>query len=340
MSEIEVLDELGPLPPEDGANASAADHEPGADREQAQDDTTQAETVSGIDPSTLPATLAGGGALPPTAEEPKLASRGRFRLTLALLAGVGVAAVAIAIAVAANGNTHNGVPNTNWSSWKPSSSGSEGVNEIAQHVEAYYRLNQGKTLDVVTPLAVTSTDSSGVTTGSGLTVAVDPGSKSSSSSATQTQLELLGGKTVAYNVCGLGAKDCTLGGKPSAERLLLLRREALELALYTFTYVSGTDNVLVVLPPGKTEHGKGKSASKPVTVTVLFVKQAMQQFLDQPLSRTLALYPPDVSELKLWSQTAEANMVDQVTSRYLFSEQVESQQEGGRLLVLSPLPTQ
>lgn len=338
MSDIEVLDELDPIPPEDGADTADTEREPGTDRERGRDDTTQAETVSGIDPASLPATLAGDGSMPPTAREPEAPNRGRFRFILALLAGTGVAAVAIAIAVAANGNTHNGVPNTNWSSWKPSSSGSEGVSEIGQHVAAYYRANQASGLDVVTPLSVTSTDSSGVATGSGLTVAVNPGSKSSSSSAESSELELLVGKTVAYNVCGLGAKNCTLGGKPSSSRLLLLRREALELALYTFTYVSGTDNVLVVLPPGKTE--AGKSSGKPVTVTVLFVKQELQQWLNQPLSNTLALYPPDVSELPLWSKTAEAGLVDQLTARGLFSEQIESQQEGGRLLVLSPLPAQ
>lgn len=339
MSDFEVLDELEPIPPEDGADVSDTGDEASNDPEQSPDNTTQAEAVSGIDPASLPATLAGGASLPPTAQEPTPPARRRFRVTLAVLTGIGVAAVAIAIAVASNGNTHNGVPNTNWSSWKPSSSGTEGVSEIAQHVAAYYRANQASALDVVTPLSVTSTDSSGVTTGSGLTVAVSPGSKSSSSSAVSSELELLGGKTVAYNVCGLGAKNCTLGGKPSSSRLLLLRREALELALYTFTYVSGTDNVLVVLPPGKTEPSSSKTG-KPVTVTVLFVKQELQQWLNQPLRNTLALYPPDVSELPLWSKSAEASMVDQLTARGLFSEQVQSQQEGGRLLVLSPLPAQ
>jgi hypothetical protein len=194
---------------------------------------------------------------------------------------------------------------------------------------------------MVTPLSVKSTSSDGTTTGSGLTVAVSASSGSStSSSATAGELELLGGQTVAYNVCGLGGKNCALGGTPSAARLLLLRREALELALYTFQYISGTDNVLVVLPPGRTATNKSGTKTKPVTVSVLFVKQQLKQELSEPLSRTLALYPPQLSQLTLWSQTQEASLVNEVTADGLFSEEVESQQEGGRLLVLDQLASQ
>jgi len=82
---------------------------------------------------------------------------------------------------------------------------------------------------------------------SGLQVAVRPNAASS-------QVRLLGGNTVAYNLCGIGGKNCSIGtGAPSTDRLLLLRREALELALYTFKYLGGTDNVLAVLPPGHSQ---------------------------------------------------------------------------------------
>ena len=64
-------------------------------------------------------------------------------------------------------------------------------------------------------------------------------------------MSLLTGNTIAYNLCGVGGKDCAIGaGTPSNSRLLLLRREALELALYTFKYIRGTQNVLTILPPG------------------------------------------------------------------------------------------
>lgn len=272
----------------------------------------------------------------------------KFRIALAGLVGIAVAAIAIAIVVATRGGNHNTVAAPgHWSSWAPDSSSSQGVSEIADYVAPYYRINASQQLDVVTPISVAQANASGGTTGNGMLVAVNeaPSGKVSNSS-----LALLNGKTVAYNICGLGPKDCELSGRPSVDRMLLLRREALELALYTFTYISGSQNVLAVLPPGRTV-SSGSSASKNsvssssssgkrVTVGILFVRKELQPWLKVPLSKTLQNFPPDVSELPIWSQSEEAGLVDQITARGLFSSQVEADQEGGKLLVLSPLPPQ
>jgi hypothetical protein len=292
--------------------------------------------MSDMDSAPMPAALADSGTVSQTAQPAVAPSRGRFRITLVLLVAVAVAAIAIAIAVASNGNTHSGVKATGWSSWVPSSNGTAGINQIAAHVGPHYRTNASTELDEVTQLSVTSTSSTGTTTGKGPSVAVDATSSSSSSSA--GELELLGGNTVAYDVCGLGtAGDCSLGGTPSAARLLLLRREALELALYTFQYISGTDNVLVVLPPGRTKTNASGSKTKAVTVSVLFVKKELQQFLNHPLTHTLGAKTPSVSELTGWIKTEEAAKVNAITESGLFSAQIESEQEGGRLLVLDQL---
>ena len=40
-----------------------------------------------------------------------------------------------------------------------------------------------------------------------------------------------------------------MGGKPSQERLKVLHREALELALYTFRYLPDVEGVVTLLPP-------------------------------------------------------------------------------------------
>jgi hypothetical protein len=44
-------------------------------------------------------------------------------------------------------------------------------------------------------------------------------------------------------------------GKPSKERMLLLRREGLELALYSFRYLKDVKQVVVLIPatPGKAQ---------------------------------------------------------------------------------------
>ena len=113
-------------------------------------------------------------------------------------------------------------------------------------------------------------------------------------------VSLLSGNTIAYNLCGIGGKDCAIWvGTPSTNRLLLLRREALELALYTFKYISGVENVVAILPPGRTVHDEhadqelcrrptAQRPGKPIDLAVLFVRQELQPLLEQPLSRHAA----------------------------------------------------
>ena len=60
---------------------------------------------------------------------------------------------------------------------------------------------------------------------------------------------MLGGTTAVYNLCGLGTSCAIAAGTPSLAGELLLRREALELALYTFRYIHGVDSVVAILPP-------------------------------------------------------------------------------------------
>jgi hypothetical protein len=259
----------------------------------------------------------------------------RFRVALAVLFGVAVAAIAIAVVVASQGNGRNSIVGTaNWSSWTPDSSGSSGISEIAQHVAPYYRVSSAQQLDVITPLQLSQTTAADTTSGNGITVAVNEGTSTKNES-----LGLLNGRTVAYNVCGLGAKDCELTGDASTSRMLLLRREGLELALYTFEYISNSQNVVIVLPPGHTVTSTGAS-EKGVTVTLLFIRKELQPLLNVPLSRTLGEYPPELSQLTLWSKSEEAGLVDQITAQGLFTSQVESLQVGGNALVLTALPAQ
>ncbi len=127
-------------------------------------------------------------------------------------------------------------------------------------------------------------------------------------------LGLLNGKTVAYNVCGLGTKqDCAMSGTATTNRMLLLRREALELALYTFRYIGGAQNVVVVLPPGHdTVTAGGSSGVMPVTAALAFVRGQLAPWLQLPLNRTLTQIPPEVSQLGSWSKGDEAGLVDQL----------------------------
>jgi hypothetical protein len=276
----------------------------------------------------------------------------RFRIAIAALVGIAIGAIAVALVViASNGSSAD--TGTKWSDWSPADDGVLGAREIANHVAPFYRISSVDQLDVVTVVNLSSASpssasasgasSSNTTTNSSLQVAVrsDPSS---------SQVSLLGGKTIAYNLCGIGSSNCTIGaGKPSPDRLLLLRREALELALYTFKYINGIQNVVAILPPGHTVQGctgicpnpHVRSAVKPVDIALLFVRDELKPWLTRPLSYTFPeRFPPSVPELSLWKQTPEAGLVAQITERGLFSEQLVQTQDGSNLIVLDPQPPQ
>ncbi len=118
-----------------------------------------------------------------------------------------------------------------------------------------------------------------------------------------------------------------------------MRREALELALYTFKYISDSQNVLVGAATAATRRRRARPARvpRPSPSRVRFRAKELQPLLDVPLSgafRSTRLRWP-ISRAGR-SQT-EAKLVDEITGAGLFSSQVETQQKGGRLLVLSPL---
>ncbi len=263
----------------------------------------------------------------------------KFKAATVGLAGIGIAAIVAIVLILSSGTKTQ--QQASWSSWSPPDSGLLGARDIADHVAPYYRLSATEQLSVVTVVNLGNPSDVNQTTGApiGLQVAVRP-------DPTSSAVSLLTGNTIAYNLCGVQGPGCQLGGTPSSARLLLLRREALELALYTFKYVSSTDNVVAILPPGYTSTGctgicpapDTKTKTTPVDIAVLFVKPELQPWLDQPLSDTLPeQFPPTVEQMPT---APEAGLVDQITARGLFSEKLVQAQDGSSLLQLSPLPPQ
>jgi hypothetical protein len=266
----------------------------------------------------------------------------KFRFATVLLGLLGIAAIVGAIVIATN-HTSSGTT-TKWSDWSPIDGGTQGATEIANHIAPLYRLSGIDQLAVVTVVNLGNPNDVNPTTGSlsGLQVAVQTGGSPAGSG-----LSLLTGKTVAFNLCGIGSTDCAIGiGKPSPDRLLLLKREALELALYTFKYIGGTDNVVALLPPGHvventlTSKPQSKPTTKPVHLALLFEHQELQPFLDQPLSSIMPEeFPPLLRQMPLWKQTNEAAIVQQIAERGQFAEQLEQAQDGTHLLLLSQQPS-
>jgi hypothetical protein len=277
----------------------------------------------------------------------------RFRSVTAVLVGLAVGALVIAGAIAVGGRSGPTTP-AKWSQWSPPDAGTTGARDIADFVAPFYRISSVDQLAVVTVVNLENSaaaaaaqqaaanGTAGAATGSGLQVAVRP-------SPTSSAVSLLSGNTIAYNLCGMGGKDCAIGvGQPSTNRLLLLRREALELALYTFKYIHGTQNVVAILPPGHTQQtstltkklptADAPSTPKPVDIAVLFVRPELQPLLTQPLSASLGDgAAPTVAQMP---NAPDAGLVDQVTARGLFSERLQTAQDGSSLIVLDPLPPQ
>jgi hypothetical protein len=259
---------------------------------------------------------------------------GKFRGAVFLLVALGLAAVVVAVVVSGSSSS-NLSSGGEWSSWQPSTSGMSGAQEIADYISPYYRASSADQLAVVT--AVNLNDQSNP-----LQIVLPSSGSPGGVQALPTDA------TIAYNLCGLNSTDCSIGvGTPSSDRLLLLRREALELALYTFKYISGVQTVVAILPPGKTTQTSctgicpkphTTSSTKPLNVALAFDRNELQPWLDRSLRETLPeSLPPTVAEM---SNAPEAELVSVITAHGLFSEHTEQAQDGSNLLVLNPLPPQ
>ena len=161
--------------------------------------------------------------------------------------------MAIGAAVYVATGSGNGAPD-GWSGWKPTTDdGEKAAKQIATHVGREYRLADGSQIVGVQggPLEIDAL---------GLTVPLSIAMKTAPQGG---DIDFIDGKGLLYTLNGLGPKGSVRGGKPSEQRLLLLRREALELALYTFRYISDVDEVVALLPPAppdkpKDEEGRGR----------------------------------------------------------------------------------
>lgn len=256
----------------------------------------------------------------------------RFHLAFAALVAICLASLGVALALSSS--PRRPAAAGGWSSWSPPDGGTQGAQEIADYLAPYYRASPATQLAVVTVLDLSNPSSP-------LQVVVP----SNGSSGSLVPLPAQG--TIVFNLCGTDSGNCSIGtGTPSAARLLLLRREALELALYTFKYISGTQTVVAILPPGRTVQGctgicprpQTHATSAPVDLALAFDRQELAPWLQRPIRDTLPEeLPPTVSEMP---NAPEAELVSVITAHGLFSEHVEAAQDGSNVIVLSPLPPQ
>jgi hypothetical protein len=242
----------------------------------------------------------------------------RFQFVYGVLIGVGIAALAAAVLAFSGSDSHQQLALSNWSAWHPTAGSGDPVQQIVDHVAPEYRLASGHQ-------AVAVTGGPSEIQGIPLVVALrsDPAHNGDVSILDHDNV-------VLYRMCGLG-KDCAIAeGKPSVERGLLLRREALELALYTFNYVKDIDAVTVLFPPAK-----DAKTHKLSHIALLFRQQDVQPSLQNPLVDTLPGPTPSMRNLM---KSKNLPVVDSITRplQFDFSVTQDNTNNRGYLVLDSP----
>ncbi len=196
---------------------------------------------------------------------------------LGALAGIGACAAVLAVALFSWGGGDDGPElAANWSAWEPSTTRMvDGAVDIAAHVGPRYKLDDGKQLTQVAAYSLAA---------QGLGVAVRP---------QEGAQQFLEGEGLLYTLSAL-RKD-----EETEARDQLLRREALELALYSFRYLDDVTMVAVGLPlKPPPEAVAGEPAPEPEPGRVVFFRPGdLLPQLQVPLAATLAPATPTPTAL-------------------------------------------
>jgi hypothetical protein len=241
-------------------------------------------------------------------------------LALAVVAGAAVGATVLLL-------EEDPKPDAVWSEWKPTGRESRYSHEIADYVSGRYRLPSGNPLVGVIAGEPQVQTQGGSVPLQAVAIQHDPEGNSDDISIVPTD------QSVMYTLCGLGERCSIKEGDPTFERARLLRREALELALYSFKYVDGLDSVIALLP---TNLGKPNDDSDDRSTALFFEKNDadVRRALDRPLAQTL-LSPraPEASEIN----AIEGLTIDRLTQPRLFFYEFTQTQAGGAVIVLAPV---
>ncbi|MBA3331075.1 MAG: hypothetical protein H0T39_09425 [Actinobacteria bacterium] len=246
------------------------------------------------------------------------AHRVRFGLAYLALAAVAGAALGTTVVVLDRPGKTAG---PEWSSWQPSGDRDAHPRQIADHVSQRYRRPSGTQLVAVTYAGEPQVQQVPLSA-----VAIQTGGDGSDSPPKFVQIE----NGLMYNLCGLGPSCAFPEGELSEGGLQLLRREALELALYSFKY-AGADSVIALLPPNV---GNQQDPDDDTSRTLFFQKRDLARELERPLRTTLlAPEQPQPAEI----DPDEGLIIDRLTQPRLFQYEIRQAQEGSAFLILAPL---
>jgi len=261
----------------------------------------------------------GDAAVPEPAPAPKpvaearMPHRHRFVFVYGLLGGV--LAVAIAGVVVYAGRSINPAPR--WSTWHPSGGGLGAAKQIADAVGKSYRLPNGSQLVDVIAKAPSVPGQSGP-------VPIHYFAIHGAKGADQIYA-VSSSDSIMFSLCGLGQSCSIATGKPSVARGTLVRREVLELALYTFKYVGGVKSIVAFMPP---------STGTARQYAVFLQKNDLKNELKTPLAQTLSSRTP----LPAAIPAREVHVIDATTESRVYTFGLSQAQTGDLVLVFKPLP--
>src|SRR5262249_10083760 len=138
---------------------------------------------------------------------------------------------------------------------------------------------------------------------------------------------------VQFVLCG-GGDNCEIkSGTPSQARFLLLEREALQISLFAFKYVTDVDSVTVLLPPTHPIDPKTKQPSSQPHETALFLRRKdVSRMLSRPYPETLA---PEVPTLGAMS-AKDTNVVLGFARPHTYDWTWTQAQDGTFIRLLQP----
>jgi hypothetical protein len=251
----------------------------------------------------------------PVAAAPKRYT-GRFALAYTALGVCLAAALTGLIVLVIRPGYH---PGPSWSTWEPPGGTTQKVAAaIADHIANRYQLseNGGQLVAVIAskPQVTSGTQNIAIKA-----VAVRKAPQSN------TGIAIFGSdKAENYTLCGLGSHCSIATGEATQTRGRLVRREALELALYTFKFAPAIDSIAAFMPPppGQT------------TSSILYLrKDDLKDQLHQPLSKTLPLNTPPLPSA---ADAVEKATIDKLTLPHMYTYELTALQTGGAALILDP----
>jgi hypothetical protein len=210
--------------------------------------------------------------------------------------------------------------------------GTAGAKQIADYVGGRYRLDDGSQLVAVAP-ELPQYFPQGDESVRISKIAVRPGNPDDSNADISV---FDTGRTIAFVLCGLSMTDkhCSIPGKPTLGRLLLVRREALDLAIYTFKYLPDFDSVLAFVPSA----AGTTSSEQPM---LFFRRSELEPRLNALLGQTLSLGPvlsPGTISTRDLAIAQQLTIADLGSGQFsgFYAYRLQQSPDGTFFLVLAP----